>query len=110
MHIPLENKTFELMNQAQSVTLESVLIRRAPLQVEILETDEGVAIDFETRRVHAPAAAAEAFHFAAAQQGTFTPADLPGSLTPKSKVMLAKKLCREGLVIFANQEEPQLAP
>lgn len=92
------SKNFHLINQVHDVTATTHLVKRNGLVANVHESTDHVVLDFGECIVKGPLAAAEAFRFAAEHEGEFTPADLPGALTPNSKVLLAKKMLREGFL------------
>jgi hypothetical protein len=81
-------------------TLEpSTPLRRRPTVIADLEaTDAGVALRFEGKEVRFPPQAAAAVAFAHAAGGPFTAAELPGSLDGAGRLVLVRRLVREGFL------------
>ena len=65
---------------------------------ELLERDGGVTLIFEGREVTFPAHARDEVAAIAAADGTFTAGELPGSLDDVGRLVLVRRLVREGLL------------
>ena len=86
----------------ERLTLQS-LVQRRPTVIAELERSDGVAtLRFEGKELRFPPQATEAVAAAHAADGPFTPAELPGRLDAAGRLVLVKRLVREG---FLRQPE-----
>ncbi len=79
--------------------------RRATVIAELETTagdGDGVTLRFEGKRVRFPPQAAEALAFAHETRGPFTAGDLPGRLDAPSRLVLVRRLVREGYLQVAQ--------
>jgi ribosomal protein L16 Arg81 hydroxylase len=80
------------------VTLQSPLERRATVIAELERTDTGAALLFEGKEVRFPPLAVEALVAAHAAAAPFTAAGLPGPLDAAGRLVLVRRLVREGFL------------
>jgi ribosomal protein L16 Arg81 hydroxylase len=75
-------------------------LRRRPTVIADIEPggDGGVALRFEGKEVRFPAQAGAAVAFVHAATGTFTAAELPGTLDAAGRLVLVRRLVREGFL------------
>ena len=86
----------------ERLTLQS-LVERRPTVIAEFERSDGVAtLRFEGKELRFPPQATEAVAAAHAADGPFTPAELPGRLDAAGRLVLVKRLVREG---FLRQPE-----
>jgi hypothetical protein len=71
-----------------------------PCRVEV--AGEQAVIQFPGGALVAPARTAEALRFIAGAARPFRPAELPGPLNEDAKLVLAKRLVKEGLLIVGR--------
>jgi JmjC domain len=82
--------------------LDTVLERRPTVLFDLRVTaDGGVAISFEGRRVEFPAHARAEVEALAFADEPFEPADLPGDLDAQGRLVLCRRLVREGFLRIA---------
>ena len=62
---------------------------------------DGAALVFEGKRISFPAQADEAVAFAATAGGAFRAADLPGDLDEAGRLVLVRRLVREGFLLVS---------
>jgi hypothetical protein len=75
-------------------------LRRRPTVIADLERDlDGAALVFEGKRISFPAQADEAVAFAATAEGTFRAGDMPGDLDEPGRLVLVRRLVREGFLL-----------
>ena len=74
------------------------LERRPTVLVDVVERDDEVALVFEGREVAVPSRAREEVLAVVETYGRFTPSELPGSLDDAGRVVLVRRLVREGLL------------
>jgi len=83
---------------AGALTADDALVRRDTVIAELDLTDAGATIAFEGKEVHFPAHAREAAAAAYANAGPFTAAGLPGPLDEPGRLVLVRRLVREGFL------------
>jgi hypothetical protein len=84
----------------EALTLETPVERRATVLFEL----QGSTLRFEGKTVAFPADAQEDVEFVARVEDEFTPADLPGDLDDKSRLVLVRRLVREGFLRLTEAE------
>jgi lysine-specific demethylase/histidyl-hydroxylase NO66 len=82
------------------IALDTPLVRNPAALCRVLENTEGVAIEFPGNRVGGPHRIASALRFIA-ERSRFTAGELPGELTDQSRLVLVRRLVREGLLNVA---------
>jgi hypothetical protein len=78
----------------ESLTVETPLERRPTV---LFDVDE-LALVFEEKEIRFPATAMEAIRFLAVAEEPFTAADLPENLDDASRLVLVRRLVREGFL------------
>ncbi|HET6880837.1 MAG TPA: cupin domain-containing protein [Pirellulales bacterium] len=86
--------------RSSAIALDTSLVRRIDAICRVLENDEGVAIEFPGNRVAGPPRIGAALRFIA-QASSFTARDLPGELSDEARLVLVRRLMREGLLQIA---------
>jgi bifunctional lysine-specific demethylase and histidyl-hydroxylase NO66 len=81
-----------------AMTLRSPLQRRATVIADLELSDTGARLRFEGRELRLPPQAAEAVAAAYGARDSFTAAGLPGPLDAAGRLVLAKRLVREGFL------------
>ena len=75
-------------------------LRRRPTVIADLERGlDGAALVFEGKRISFPTQADEAVAFAATAEGTFRAGDMPGDLDKPGRLVLVRRLVREGFLL-----------
>lgn len=82
---------------AESLTLDSVLRRRAGLRMRVAETADAVTLSLLDRTVTVPAECSEAIKVVL-DDHPFTPVDLP-ALSDDERLEFARRLLREGVLV-----------
>ncbi|WP_236655794.1 cupin domain-containing protein [Streptacidiphilus jiangxiensis] len=72
--------------------------RRSDLLWQLTEDSAGVRLEFHGKVLRFPAKVAEDVRFAVSGEGSFTPASLPGRLDDEGRLVLVRRLLREGLL------------
>ena len=72
--------------------------RRSTVIADLVRGDEGVALVYEGKRVSFPPQATEVVEFTFESAGPFTPADFPGDLDEPGRLVLVRRLVREGFL------------
>jgi ribosomal protein L16 Arg81 hydroxylase len=95
---PILHDQFAQLRGLEQLSMHSPLERRRTTIFE-LEHDGGAAVlVFEGKEVRFPAKAAPAVEAAAETTGPFTPAELPGPLGEQGRLVLVRRLVREGFL------------
>ena len=81
------------------LTVETELVRRDTVIADLHET----TLVFEGRRLRLPGRLAAELEFLVTADGPFTPAQIPGSLDDPGRLVLVRKLVREGFLRRAVQ-------
>jgi hypothetical protein len=87
------------------ITADTVLENKAPGLCRVVQGEAGAAIEFPGNRVGGPHRIAAALEFVA-QATRFAVRDLPDDLNVQAKVVLARRLVREGLLSGVPQSLP----
>ena len=92
---------FGEIDRLDSVSLETEVMRRTGLSCFLEESDSEVSISFSGNVVRGPKSVAPAFRFIA-RRDRFLTKQLPKSLSDSSKVVIVRRLIREGLLRSAR--------
>ena len=82
----------------QSLDLDTVVERRPTVLFDLSAT----TLSFEGKDVDFPAELAEELAFAAQTDEPFTPGDLPGDLDEEERLVLVRRLVREGFLVLSE--------
>ncbi|HEY7197088.1 MAG TPA: cupin domain-containing protein [Gaiellaceae bacterium] len=80
------------------VDLATPLERRPTVIADFVEDESGAKLSFEGKRVELPPQASEATEFLFSAEGAFTAGDLPGELDVAGRLVLVRRLVREGFL------------
>ena len=86
------------------LSLDSPLERRPTVIFELEHEPTGVVLLFEGKEVRLPGKAATAMEAVAEAAGPFSAADLPGALDERGRLVLVRRLVREGFVRTLDQQ------
>jgi len=100
---PILDGQLSQLRALERLTLQSPLQRRTTVIAELEQSDGVATLRFEGKQVRFPLQAAEAVAAAHAAGRPFTPAELPGRLDAAGRLVLVKRLVREG---FLRQPAP----
>ncbi len=81
---------------------DQLVVKRPGFACVVREEGDRAAIHFPGGGVAGPSSIAPALRFVAEATGPFHPRDLPGALPEDSKLLLARRLADEGLLIVAE--------
>ena len=101
----LPGTQFSSQVDLEQIGLDTVLEKHRHAICRILENDEGVAIAFPGNRVAGPHRIGSALRFIA-NTARFAVRELPDELNDQGKVVLARRLIREGLLTPAMPSPP----
>lgn len=91
---PILDGHLEDVRELDSVTADTLLERRST----VIHDLEGTTLSFEGRHVGLPEQAAAELEAIAAADGPFTAAELPGDLDEEGRLVLVRRLIREGFL------------
>jgi hypothetical protein len=91
---PILDGQLEEVRELESVTLDTPLERRSTVIADLDRT----TLSFEGKHVEFPAQAAEELTALVDSEGPFTAAELPGDLDDEGRLVLVRRLIREGLL------------
>jgi lysine-specific demethylase/histidyl-hydroxylase NO66 len=91
---PILDGQLEEVRALESLTVETPLERRATVIADL----EGTTLSFEGKHVTLPEHAREDLEAVFAAEGPFTAAELPGGLDDDSRLVLVRRLIREGFL------------
>jgi hypothetical protein len=89
-------------SRLETVSVETLVFRRAHTIVRLDSTTEGVGLLFQGKQITFPSHASEAVGFVA-QHEQFRVVELPNVLDDEGKLVLVKRLIREGLLTIAEE-------
>jgi hypothetical protein len=82
----------------ENIDLDTVLEKRWGTVCHVVDDGHTASIQFPGCRLGGPSKIAPALHFLAAATGQFTAQDLPDDLSASAKLVLIRRLVREGLL------------
>ena len=98
---PILDGQLSQMRALGALTVDTPLERRPTVIADLEEgPDGGVGLRFEGKQVRFPAKAAEAVAAVCAASAEFTAAELPGRLDDAGRLVLVRRLVREGFVLM----------
>lgn len=97
---PKEGRLLDFF-RLDTLNLESILICRTGLCIEFFEDKQNIGLVLFTTKVSFPSHASQALKSILSQKNKFKPSSISGSYSDESKVVLCKRLVKEGLLTFA---------
>jgi hypothetical protein len=91
------------LHRVEAVTLDSSVARREHVTFRLQAEGEAVSLSFQGKRVRFPADVSESVEFAT-QAEHFRVRDIAGSLDDAGKLVLVKRLIREGFLTLDHDE------
>jgi len=95
---PVRDDLFEQLHSLERLDLDTPLARRATVIADVAVDDEEATLSYEGRDVRFPARVAAELEFIAAGEEAFRLADLPGRLDDEGRLVLGRRLVREGFL------------
>jgi hypothetical protein len=95
---PLRDDAFDQLRALDELDLDTFLERRGTVIADLSDADDELRLSFEGRELVLPAFLRDDLEFLLATDGSFQPSDLPGRLDDESRVVLVRRLVREGLL------------
>ena len=95
---PILHDQMSQIRAAAKLTADSLLERRATVLFELEPGGDATTLVFEGKELRFPAKAAAAVEAVAAEAGQFSAAGLPGPLDEQGRLVLVRRLVREGFL------------
>jgi hypothetical protein len=95
---PILDGQLEQLRGLDALTAETPLERRLSVVADLFAVEEGFELAFEGKRISFPAHVAEELEFLVETTGRFTARGLPGGLDEAGRLVLARRLIREGFL------------
>jgi hypothetical protein len=95
---PILDGQVEQLRKLDSLTLETPLTRRGSVIADLREEDDSLVLDFEGKRLDFPARLLVELGFLVEVDGTFAGRELPGGLDDVGRLVLLRRLIREGFL------------
>jgi hypothetical protein len=95
---PIRNGQMADLRGVDALGLETLVERRATVLADLHVSDEEAVLAFEGKEVRFPAHVTAEVEFVATAEQPFAPADLPGELDADGRLVLVRRLLREGFL------------
>ena len=95
---PILHDQLEQVRALEALTVDALLERRPTVLFEIEREEDTTTLVFEGKELRFPAKAAIAVEAVAAEGAPFSAADLPGPLDDEGRLVLVRRLVREGFL------------
>jgi bifunctional lysine-specific demethylase and histidyl-hydroxylase NO66 len=95
---PIRGDAFEQLRALDDLDLDTPIERRETVIADFDVHEDEARLSFEGRTLRLPSRVAGELEYLLATEGAFTPADLPGRLDAESRLVLVRRLVREGLL------------
>jgi hypothetical protein len=99
---PLADGQLAALDRLERVGADSLVQKRAGMLCHVARRERDVEIEFPGNRMSGPLSIEPALSFIARSSEAFSVADLPGSLSIESKLVLVKRAVREGLLTVVS--------
>jgi hypothetical protein len=103
---PIRTGQMEELRALAGLGLETAVERRPTVLADLRIEDEAAVLVFEGTELRFPTRVADEVEFAATVEEPFTPADLPGELDEHGRLVLVRRLVREGFLRRAGDGAP----
>jgi Cupin superfamily protein len=100
---PIRDDQFDQQRALESLDLETPLERRETVVFDLTHDAESVELAFEGRRLVFPVHAAPELEAVAGAEGGFTAGELPGDLDEPGRLVLVRRLVREGFLRVSEE-------
>jgi hypothetical protein len=95
---PIRGDAFDQLRALDELDLDTPLERRRTVIAELSDAEDGVRLSFEGRELALPAFLRGDLEFLLATEEPFRPSNLPGRLDDEGRLVLVRRLVREGLL------------
>lgn len=90
------------LSQEDEVTTETVVTKSSSMVCRIHEQGDAIGIQFAGNEIRGPAKIGAALRFIASTKQRFSVRDVPGELSENAKLILVRRLVREGLLTIVR--------
>jgi JmjC domain len=98
---PILDDQLQQVRALDELTAETIVERRSTVIADLERADDRALLAFEGKTVDLPARIWEELVFLVSAEGPFRPRDLPGRLDGESRLVLVRRLVREGFLRVA---------
>jgi hypothetical protein len=103
---PIRHGQLGQIRALDRLSLETPVARRPTILADVDVQDDGIAeLVYEGKTLTFPPQARDDVAFALTAEGNFTPADLPGDLDEAGRLVLVRRLVREGFLQIAPEND-----
>jgi hypothetical protein len=95
---PIRGDAFDQLRALEDLDADTPLVRRETVIAELEVAEDSAQLSFEGHVIHFPLRIAKEIEFLLEAEGSFTADDLPGRLDEESRLVLVRRLVREGLL------------
>jgi hypothetical protein len=95
---PIRDDAFDQLRALDELDLDTPLERRRTVIADLSETEDGLRLSFEGRELTLPAFVRDDLEFLLETDESFSAGDLPGRLDDEGRLVLVRRLVREGLL------------
>jgi hypothetical protein len=95
---PIRGDAFDQLRALEELDADTPLVRRETVIAELEVAENSAQLSFEGHVLHFPVRIAPEIEFLLEAKGSFTAGDLPGRLDEESRLVLVRRLVREGLL------------
>jgi bifunctional lysine-specific demethylase and histidyl-hydroxylase NO66 len=95
---PIRDDAFDQLRALEELETDTPLVRRETVIAEFDVAEDSAQLSFEGHVLHFPVRIAAEIEFLLQEDGSFTAGDLPGRLDDESRLVLVRRLVREGLL------------
>jgi len=95
---PVRDDLFDQLRALEQLDLDTPLVRSETVIADLVVDDENATLTYEGRDLRFPARIAAELEFVAGAEQAFRLSDLPGRLDGEGRLVLARRLVREGFL------------
>jgi lysine-specific demethylase/histidyl-hydroxylase NO66 len=95
---PIRPDAFDQLRALEGLDVDTPLVRRETVIADFEVAADSARLSFEGQALHFPARIAPEIEFLLRSDGSFTATDLPGRLDDESRLVLVRRLVRDGLL------------
>jgi hypothetical protein len=99
---PVRERGLEELRALDTLDTDTLVARRRTVIADLLEADGGAVLSFEGKRVRFPAHVFPELERVLTADGAFSAADLPDGLDAAGRLVLVRRLVREGFLRLEN--------
>jgi lysine-specific demethylase/histidyl-hydroxylase NO66 len=100
---PVREDAFDQVRGLEELDVETPLELRETVIFDLVADEQGATLSFEGRELRFPGRIGPELEFVAAAEGQFRLADLPGPLDDAGRLVLGRRLVREGFLRISSE-------